>query len=473
MPDKKTKSSTNASEKLWGGRFEEATDRAVEAYTASVHFDCELAEFDIMLSRAHAEMLCECGLIEKSELKAILDGLDRISGEIESGEFEFSPELEDVHMNIESRLSQIAGPAAGRLHTARSRNDQVVTGLKMYIKSAIERIVQGIREVQSALVEQARRHDTAVMPGYTHLQRAQAVPLGHHLMAYFWMLERDAGRFTDCAARADQLPLGAGALAGTALKTDSKYVARRLGFKSVSENSMDAVADRDFLVEFLSACAILMNHLGRSCEEFIIWMSTEFSFVTFPDSLCTGSSIMPQKKNPDVAELIRGKNGRVTGALMALLTTLKGLPLTYNRDLQEDKEPAFDAAKTVVTSLEVYSLLVRGARFDTARLEAETAEGFLNAVDITDYLVRKGMPFRETHHVVGRLVGRAASAGRRNFDTFKLKDFTDESDLFEEDVFDVLDPAKGVRSRSGIGAASPADVRRQIKKAEKILALKK
>ncbi len=474
MSKKKTDNrKTGESTKLWGGRFEESTNRAVEAFSASVHFDCELALFDIMQSKAHATMLCECGLINKTELKSILKGLDTIRADIDSGEFVFSPALEDVHMNIESRLAQIAGPAAGKLHTARSRNDQVVTDLKMYIKHAVEKIIGGVRDVQAALVEQARRHESTVMPGYTHLQRAQAVPLGHHLMAYFWMLERDAGRFADCAVRMDTLPLGACALAGSALKTDPGIVARELGFKSIAENSMDAVADRDFLVEYLSACAILMIHLGRSCEEFIIWMSTEFDFVTFPDSLCTGSSIMPQKKNPDVAELIRGRNGRVTGALVSLLTTLKGLPLTYNRDLQEDKEPAFDATKTILTSLEVYALLVRGAAFNTARLAESTADGFLNAVDITDYLVKKGMPFRETHHVVGRLVKRATDAGRRNFNDFTLKDFRAESDKFDEDVFKILDPAKGVKSRRGRGAASPADVRRQIKKAEKILARNK
>lgn len=454
--------------KPWGGRFKGGTDPEVEAFTASVHFDCELAVFDIEQSIAHARMLAACGLISKKDLKAIVSGLKTIRGDIEGGRFEFSPQLEDVHMNIEARLAELIGPPAGKLHTARSRNDQVVTDLKLYLWAAIAEIRRSIRAAQKALVAQAEAHAGTIMPGYTHLQRAQPVPLGHHLMAYFFMLERDAGRFADCTARMDTLPLGAGALAGTALPTDPKKVADALGFSAVADNSIDAVSDRDFLVEFLAAAAICMNHLSRACEEFVIWMSSEFGFVDLPDALCTGSSIMPQKKNPDVAELIRGKNGRAVGNLVSLLVTLKGLPLAYNRDLQEDKEPAFDSARTVIASLRVFEKIVRGAKFDTERLAAAAGGGFLTAVDLTDYLVLRGVPFRETHGIVGGLV-RYCVENKKEFSDLTLDEFRSFSPKFGADVAEALDPARGMTRRTGPGAASPASVRRQITKAKRIL----
>lgn len=462
------KKKSDKTNKSWGGRFESATDSLVEDFTASIHFDRELALFDIQQSIAHSAMLCECGIISKKDMTAIHNGLKAISEEISSGKFKFSKKLEDVHMNVESRLAEIAGDAAGRLHTARSRNDQVVTDLKLYLRASINEIIAAIRKAQAALVAQAKKHTDTIMPGYTHLQRAQPVLLGHHLMAYFFMLDRDAGRFRDCAARMDFLPLGAGALAGSALPTDPRITAKKLGFSNVLDNSIDAVADRDFLVEYLAACNILMNHLSRSCEEFIIWMSSEFKFVDFPDALCTGSSIMPQKKNPDVAELIRGKTGRVCGSLVSLIVTLKALPLAYNRDLQEDKEPAFDAARTVAASLGVYEKLVKGAKFNTIRLREAVQDGYLNAVDLTDYLVAKGVPFRETHHIAGRLVKKAIDAGKR-LEELSLEELKAESHKFDKDVYEAIKPETAVKKRSGAGAASPAEVKKQIRKAEKIL----
>ncbi len=462
------KTMKNKMEKPWGGRFVGGTDFEVEEFTASVHFDRALAEFDIEQSLAHSAMLAACGLITKKEMKEMHAGLKAIGEEIWAGRFEFRPELEDVHMNIETRLKELIGPVAGKLHTARSRNDQVVTDMKLYLRAAIREIRESIRAAQRALVDQAAAHADTVMPGYTHLQRAQPVPLGHHLMAYFFMLERDAGRFADCAARMDTLPLGAGALAGSALPTDPGPVAKSLGFSAVADNSIDAVSDRDFVVEFLAAAAICMNHLSRACEEFVIWMSREFRFVELPDSLCTGSSIMPQKKNPDVAELIRGKNGRVVGGLVSVLVMLKSLPLAYNRDMQEDKEPAFDAARTLSASLKLYAKIVRGARFDRKRLAAAAGSGLLNAVDLTDYLVLKGVPFREAHSIVGKLV-RYCVEQEKEFKELTQEELKAAWPGFGRDVAAVLEPAAGVARRKSRGAAAPASVRRQIAKARKIL----
>jgi argininosuccinate lyase len=457
-----------AAKKPWGGRFTGGTDADVEAFTESVSFDYELALFDIAQSRAHSEMLAACGIISKTDLKKIHSGLKKIGEEIRSGRFDFKVALEDVHMNIESRLAELIGPAAGRLHTARSRNAQVVTDLKLYLREAIRGIRSGIRGAQASLVAQAERHAETLMPGYTHTQRAQPVPLGHHLMAYFFMLERDAGRFADCAARMNTLPLGAGALAGTALPTDPRRVAKSLGFAAPADNSIDAVSDRDFAIEFLAAAAICMNHLSRACEELVLWMSPEFGFVSLPDALCTGSSIMPQKKNPDVAELIRGKNGRVVGGLVSLLIVMKALPLAYNRDMQEDKEPVFDAAKTVAASLRLFAKLAHGARFNAERMAATARTGLINAVDLTDHLVLKGVPFREAHSIVGRLVPLCVERG------IEFRDLTAEelraaSPLFGPDAAAFLEPAAGMAKRTGPGAASPASVRAQIKKAKRIL----
>lgn len=466
MPKKNDKK--EVVKKPWGGRFSGGTDADVERFTESVSFDRELAEFDIEQSLAHSAMLAACGIISKSDVKKIHAGLKQIREDIESGSFKFKVCLEDVHMNIESRLAELIGPAAGRLHTARSRNDQVATDLKLYLRAASGDIRCGIRAAQAALVSQAEKHAETLMPGFTHTQHAQPVPLGHHLMAYFFMLDRDAGRFADCAARMGTLPLGAGALAGTALPTDPKLTARTLGFDAPADNSMDAVADRDFAIEFLAAAAICMNHLGRACEELVMWMSPEFGFVSLPDALCTGSSIMPQKKNPDVAELIRGKNGRVAGDLVALLMVMKSLPLTYNRDMQEDKEPVFDAAKTVAASLRLFAKLIDGATFNADRMAAAAGTGLLNAVDLTDYLVLKGMPFREAHSVVGRLVRSCVERGIE-FKGLTPAELTAASPLFGPDAAKFLEPAAGLTKRTGPGAASPASVRAQIKKAKRIL----
>ncbi|MFA6449081.1 MAG: argininosuccinate lyase [bacterium] len=457
-----------ATKKPWGGRFKGGADADVEAFTESVSFDRELALFDIAQSLAHSEMLASCGLITKKDMSEIHGGLGEISEDIISGRFKFKQELEDVHMNIEMRLAELIGPAAGKLHTARSRNDQVVTDLKLYLLGVSEEIRSRIRVAQKALVEQAEKHAETVMPGYTHTQRAQPVPLGHHLMAYFFMFERDAGRFEDCEKRMNTLPLGACALAGTALKTDPARVAGALGFAAVADNSMDAVSDRDFLLEFLAAAAICMNHLSRACEEFVLWMSSEFRFVSLPDSLCTGSSIMPQKKNPDVAELIRGKSGRITGNLVSVLMMLKALPLTYNRDMQEDKEPAFDTARTLAASLSLYGKLVRGAKFDKKRLAAAAGTGLINAVDLTDYLVLRGTPFRQAHEIVGKLVLYCVEGGKE-FRDLTMEELRAASPKFGDDVLPALEPAAGLEQRKGPGAASPASVRKQIRKAKRIL----
>lgn len=456
-------------EKPWSGRFKEATHPLVEAFTQSLDVDARLADADIRQSRAHAEMLAAAGIISRSESRAISIGLDRIAKELASGTFPFDTALEDIHMNIERRLAALIGPAAGKLHTARSRNDQVTTDLKLYLKDASAGIIERIRGLQRAFIESAEAHEAVIIPGYTHLQQAQPVPASHHLMAYFYMLERDAGRFRDALTRADTCPLGAGALAGTSLPIDRQFTARKLGFDRPAENSMDAVSDRDFAVEAVAAAALCAVHLSRFAEEITLWMSQEFALITLPDSLCTGSSIMPHKKNPDVAELTRGKSARVIGDLVMLLTLLKGLPLTYNRDLQEDKRPLFDALDTLAACLETMTAVTLGLQFNAPRAETLVSEGrFLTSVDLTDYLVGKGMPFRETHHVVGSLV-RWCEDNNRGLAEVSLEDLRRFSHLFDADAMECLSAAESVEHKKSAGAASPAEVKKQIAAAKKLI----
>ena len=453
--------------KPWGGRFTAATNELVEQFTASIPYDWRLYPYDIAGSMVHAAMLGRQGIIPKRESDRIIRGLEEILKEIVAGAFEFSVELEDIHMNIENRLIEKIGSTGGKLHTARSRNDQVALDIRMFLRDEIDEIHELLTALQSVIVHLAERYSDVVLPGYTHLQRAQPVLFGHHLLAYYEMLERDRGRLEDCFRRVNVMPLGAGALAGTVLPIDRKFVAKQLGFSGVCENSMDAVSDRDFAIEFVAACAQIMMHLSRLSEELIIWSSSEFGFITISDAFTTGSSIMPQKKNPDVAELTRGKTGRVYGNLMALLTLMKGLPLAYNRDMQEDKEPIFGAAETVTLSLSVFIEMLKDVSIhkDTMRKAAE--DGFITATDLADYLVRKGMPFRKAHEVVGRAVLRATELGCGLVD-MPIGEYTKLSPLIQEDVYDALSVEASVRRRTSYGGTAPANLRKRLTVLKKI-----
>ena len=407
--------------KLWGGRFTRDTDASVEEFTSSISFDQRMYRQDILGSMAHARMLGKCGIITQEEAKQILDGLQSILTDIEAGNFTFEIALEDIHMNVEKRLTERIGPVGGKLHTARSRNDQVALDTHMYMKTAVLAIARLIHDMEQSIIEVAEANKEVILPGYTHLQRAQPVLLSHHLLAYFQMLSRDFDRLAGVWQRSDLMPLGAGALAGTTFPIDRQMVANELKFAKIYENSMDAVSDRDYIVEFLSFASILMVHLSRLSEELILWSSTEFSFIELDDAHCTGSSIMPQKKNPDVCELVRGKTGRVVGHLMAMLTTLKGLPMTYNKDMQEDKEGLFDTIDTLKFSLSVYAAMLKGMKVNADRMRQVLDDDFSNATDMADYLVRKGLPFREAHSVVGRAV-RLAIETKRNLAQLELKE---------------------------------------------------
>ncbi len=436
--------------KLWGGRFGEATDALVEAYTVSVHFDRRLWREDIEGSKAHAAMLANQGIISKEDRDAIIKGLDEIAKEIEEGRFQWRNDLEDVHMNIEHALTAKIGEAGKRLHTARSRNDQVATDTRLYLRHEARRLDGLLESLQESFLKQAEQHGEIIMPGYTHLQRAQPVLWGHHMLAYFEMFKRDRERLWDCYRRINISPLGSAALAGTGFPIDREATAKALGFDSVAANSMDAVSDRDYLIEFASLAAIIMVHLSRLAEEIILWSTTEFSFVTLPDRFCTGSSIMPQKKNPDVMELMRGKTGRVIGGLVSLLTLVKGLPLAYNRDLQEDKEAIFDIIDTVSASVEIAAAIVRGMIPEKERIQGSLKGGFLTATDLADYLVRKGLPFREAHEIVGKTVAYAAGQHKELYE-MSLDELQRFSPLIEEDVFEVLSHAGSVASRRSKG----------------------
>ena len=455
--------------KLWGGRFTKSADKTAEGFTSSLAFDRRLYRQDIRGSIAHARMLGRQGIIPTEDAALIEQGLREIEAEIEAGQFPFRQEFEDIHLNIEKRLIEKIGPAGGRLHTARSRNDQVVTDVHLWVKDEIAAVQRLISDLQGTLLDRAREQMGVIMPGYTHLQRAQPILLSHHLMAYFWMLERDYGRLADALKRADISPLGAGAMAGTTFPIDREFTAAELGFAGVYPNSMDAVSDRDFVIEFVAAAAICQMHLSRLAEEMVNWSSTEFGFVEMDDAYATGSSIMPQKKNPDVAEIVRGKTGRIYGDLMALLTVLKGLPLTYHSDLQEDKERLFDAVDTLKACLTVMTGMLATLKFNRERMAQAVRRDFSNATDMADYLVKKGMPFREAHEVVGRAVLYCIERGKYLADC-TLAEFKGFSALFEEDIYEAIAPETCVNLRTSQGGTAPAEVEKQLALAQEILA---
>jgi argininosuccinate lyase len=455
-------------DKLWSGRFDEPVADRVKRFTASVTFDIRLAEFDIQGSIAHARMLRSAGLVSEQDLAAIENGLARIREDIRSGTFQWSLDLEDVHLNIERRLTDLIGEAGKRLHTARSRNDQVATDIRLYLRSAIDDVVTLVRTMQGALLDLAERHTETVMPGFTHLQVAQPVSFAHHLLAYFEMLARDRERFVDCRKRVNRLPLGAAALAGTSFAIDRVRVARELGFDSLCENSLDAVSDRDFAIEFCACAALLMTHLSRFCEELILWMSPRFGFIDLADRFCTGSSIMPQKKNPDVPELVRGKTGRVNGHLVALLTLMKGQPLAYNKDNQEDKEPLFDTVDTVTASLAVFTEMLGGIEVNAEAMRNAAKEGYATATDLADYLVKKGLPFREAHEAVAQAV-RHAERTRKDLSELELRELKQFSVLIEQDVFQALTLEGSMAARNHVGGTAPAAVTAAIAKARQTL----
>lgn len=452
--------------KTWGGRFNEKTNPMVEGFTSSLGFDRRLYSFDIQGSIAHAKMLGRVGLVSREESVAIIEGLEQIEEEIRQGGFAFDDALEDIHMNIEARLIQKIGPLGGKLQTARSRNDQVALDLRLYVRYEIKETLKQLRSMQEAILQVAARHVETLMPGYTHLQRAQPVSFAHHLLAYYEMVKRDKERFKECLKRVQVMPLGSGALSGTTLPIDRAFVAKELGFDALSANSLDAVSDRDFIVEFLSASSILMMHLSRLSEEIILWSSSEFRFIELPDSLCTGSSLMPQKKNPDPMELVRGKTGRVYGDLISLLVTLKGIPLSYNRDLQEDKEPLFDTVDTLKGALSVTILYIKGMRIIEQNMLNALGSGFLEATDLAEYLVRKGIPFRDAHHIVGRVVSEAIKKGWTNLSSFSLDELKKFSDLFCEDVIPYLSPENAAERKRVQGGTSSGFIKEALKDAQ-------
>ncbi len=450
--------------KPWGGRFAGPTERKVEEYTASLPFEWRLYPYDIQGSIAYAQALVKAGVLTEVEGGRITRGLEEIRKELDEGELDLDPAHEDIHMYIEHRLIEKVGELGGKLHTGRSRNEQIALDLRLYLRAEIGRIVHEIRVLQEALLDRAERHLDAVMPGYTHLQRAQPVLWSHHLMAYVEMLARDSVRFQDCLTRITVMPLGSGALAGTAYPIDRDALAQDLGFPEVSRNSIDAVSARDFALEFLAGASITMMHLSRLSEEIILWATAEFGFVDLPEAYATGSSLMPQKKNPDVAELARGKAGRVFGDLIALLTTMKGLPLSYNRDLQEDKEPVFDAVDTLRGTLQVLAPMVQGLRVDAERMRRATEEGFLNATDAADYLVSKGLPFRQAHEVIGTLV-RYCLEQKKRLDQLSLKELLQYSPLFDEGFYSYIPLDASLKRRGNVGGTAPERVQKAIRTA--------
>ena len=452
--------------KSWSGRFAEPVDAFVQRFTASVGFDRRLAAHDIRASLAHARMLGACGILARADLKAIERGLAAVGAEIRAGKFQWSLADEDVHGNIERRLVELAGDAGKRLHTARSRNDQVATDVRLWLRDEIDAVLGKLVALEDALLMQAARHAALVMPGFTHLQVAQPVTFGHHLLAYAEMFSRDRARLADCRRRVNVLPLGAAALAGTTFPIDRERVARDLGFEGVAQNSLDAVSDRDFAIEFTACAALVMLHLSRFAEELILWMSPRYGFVKIPDRFCTGSSIMPQKKNPDVPELVRGKSGRVFGHLMALLTLMKGQPLAYNKDNQEDKEPLFDTVDTVKDSLEAFAALAAGIQPQAKAMRAAALEGHATATDLADYLVRKGLPFRDAHEAVARAV-RAAEAAGCDLAALPLKTLQRFSPKIGKDVFSALTLEGSVAARNHVGGTAPAQVRAAVARLRK------
>ena len=448
----------------WSGRFAEPVAELVKRYTASVGFDHKLAMFDIQGSLAHAQMLAACGIIATHDLNDIKRGLAQIENEIISGEFVWSLDLEDVHLNIEKRLTTLVGDAGKRLHTGRSRNDQVATDIRLYLRHAIDDLLGLIKALQSALLDLASQHTNTIMPGFTHLQVAQPVSFAHHLMAYFEMLKRDAERLLDCRKRVNRLPLGAAALAGTSYPIKREMVAELLGFDGVCENSLDAVSDRDFAIEFTACAALIMTHLSRFSEELILWMNPRFGFIELADRFCTGSSIMPQKKNPDVPELVRGKTGRVNGHLVALLTLMKGQPLAYNKDNQEDKEPLFDTVETLTQTLRVYADMITGIQVKPEAMRSAALQGYATATDLADYLVKKGVPFRDAHETVAVAV-RFAEQRSCDLSAISLAELQHFSALIGEDVYQVLTLEGSLASRNHTGGTAPQQVAAAIARA--------
>ena len=459
------------SNKLWGGRFSENTDQFVQTFTASVTFDQRMAQQDIECSRAHAKMLGSVGVLSIEDVELILQGLNEVSAEIESDDFEWSVELEDVHMNIEARLTAKIGDAGKRLHTGRSRNDQVATDIRLYCKDAIDAITAQANRLQLGMLELAERNADVIMPGFTHLQSAQPVTFGHHVMAWFEMISRDVDRLADCKRRMNVSPLGAAALAGTSYPIDREMTCQLLGFDRVAQNSLDAVSDRDFAIEFCATSAIAMTHLSRMSEELVLWSSSQFDFIELPDRFCTGSSIMPQKKNPDVPELVRGKTGRVNGHLISLLTLMKSQPLAYNKDNQEDKEPLFDTVDTLHNCLRAFADMVPAIRVRKDNMYAAASQGFSTATDLADYLVRRGLAFRDSHEVVGNTVRFAVEQGR-DLSELNLQELQTFCDSIEQDVFDVLTLEGSVNSRNHIGGTAPGQVRSAIETARAQLTAK-
>ena len=456
------------SQKLWTGRFKEKTAQIVDTFTSSIDVDRRLYAYDIQGSIAHCKTLAKASIISDQEARKLIKGLKTIHKEIDEATFQFSDRLEDIHTHIESRLGEIVGKAAQKLHTARSRNDQVALDVRMYLRDQVDSISHLLLKLQNVLVDIARRHIETVLPGYTHLQRAQPILLAHHLMAYYEMFSRDTERLEDCLARINVMPLGSAALAGTPHPIDRKYTAELLGFKKVSANSLDSVSDRDFIIEFLSAAAICMMHLSRLSEELIIWSSAEFGFVELPDAFATGSSIMPQKKNPDVPELIRGKSGRVFGNLTAMLTLMKSLPLSYNRDMQEDKALLFDSADILTACIEVYTQMLPQIQIKIARMQNAASTGYQNATDLADYLVTKGMPFREAHHCVGRAVSFALKKKKEIHD-LSIKQLQQFAPQIEDDIFDYLATQQMIDRRVSMGGTGTKAVKAAIRNADKKL----
>lgn len=457
--------------KLWGGRFTKKPEEWVDEFNASISFDQELVMEDIEGSKAHVTMLKKCGILSAEEADRILGGLNELEDKAAEGSLSFSTQYEDIHLNLEKLLIDTVGEVGGKLHTGRSRNDQIATDMHLFLKKRVEEVIGLIEEFQGAIVKQAEDHIETMIPGYTHLQRAQPISFAHHLMTYYWMLDRDKDRLKDSMKRIDLSPLGAGALAGTTFPIDRAYSAELLGFSGVYENSLDAVSDRDFILEFLSNSAILMTHLSRLAEEFILWSTEEFHFIELDDSFTTGSSIMPQKKNPDMAELVRGKTGRVNGNLVSLLTVLKGLPLAYNKDMQEDKEGMFDTVKTVIGSLKIFTGMMDTMKVNKDVMEEAVGTDFSNATELADYLAAKGMPFRKAHEVVGKLVLHCIEQG------YYLKDVTlatyqQHCELIESDIYDIIAPSAAVKRRNSYGGTGFEQVKIQIEKAKGALVTK-
>lgn len=458
--------------KLWGGRFVEHAEAWVDEFGASIGFDKELVEEDIEGSLAHVSMLKKTNILTEEEADEIEKGLKKLLEKAKKGELTFSVALEDIHLNIEKMLTDEIGPVGGKLHTARSRNDQVATDMHLYLRKQVKEILDAIATLQDVLVRKAEEEIDTIIPGYTHLQRAQPISFGHHLMAYFWMLERDYERFKESLKRINISPLGAGALAGTTFPIDRQYTAELLGFDDIYENSLDAVSDRDFILEFLSDSSILMMHLSRFCEELILWSSQEFQFIEIDDRFATGSSIMPQKKNPDMAELIRGKTGRVYGNLFGLLTVMKGTPLAYNKDMQEDKEGMFDTVKTVKGSLKIFAGMIETMKVNRKQMEKAVSQDFSNATELADYLATKGVPFREAHEIVGKLVLYCIQNDKFLLD-LSMDEFKQASPLFEQDIYTILEPRNVVARRNSAGGTGFEQVRLAIEKAKNIIKNKK